>query len=142
MGAASATIMGGDLSGRIPLDGSDDELDRLAGRLNEMLGRIEQLMTGLREVSDNIAHDLRTPLNRLRNHAEAALADSRGGPAWHEGLEQVIEEADEIIKTFNALLLIARSSPSVMVRHGLRCRIATHGRPLAPSVRRCSTAAS
>jgi signal transduction histidine kinase len=108
MSRASADIMAGNLSGRIPIDGSQDELDRLAIQLNEMLGRIEQLMAGLREVSDNIAHDLKTPLNRLRNRAEAALADSRGAEAWRIGLERVIDEADELIKTFNALLLIAR----------------------------------
>ena len=108
MSRASAHIMAGNLSGRIPVDGSQDELDRLAVQLNEMLARIEQLMTGLREVSDNIAHDLKTPLNRLRNRAEAALADSRGAEAWRPGLEKVIDEADELIKTFNALLLIAR----------------------------------
>jgi signal transduction histidine kinase len=108
MGQASAGIMAGNLAGRIPLDGSGDELDRLAIRLNGMLDRIEQLMAGMREVSDNIAHDLRTPLNRLRNRAEAALSDGRGGEAWREGLERVIDEADELIKTFNALLLIAR----------------------------------
>lgn len=108
MSRASAGIMAGDLSGRIPSDASDDELDRLAHQLNEMLARIERLMAGLREVSDNIAHDLKTPLNRLRNHAEAALGDARGGDAWRSGLERVIDEADEIIKTFNALLLIAR----------------------------------
>jgi signal transduction histidine kinase len=108
MSRASAGIMAGDLSGRIPSDASDDELDRLAHQLNDMLARIEQLMAGLREVSDNIAHDLKTPLNRLRNHAEAALGDGRGGDAWRNGLERVIDEADEIIKTFNALLLIAR----------------------------------
>jgi len=108
MSSASADIMAGNLSGRIPVDGSGDELDRLAVQLNEMLGRIEQLMTGLREVSDNIAHDLKTPLNRLRNRAEAALADGRGAEAWRSGLEKVIDEADELIKTFNALLLIAR----------------------------------
>ena len=74
-----------------------------------MLERIEQLMAGLREVSDNIAHDLKTPLNRLRNRAEAALRDSsRASRAYREGLERTIEEADELIKTFNALLLIAR----------------------------------
>ncbi|MGD9804637.1 MAG: sensor histidine kinase [Hyphomicrobiaceae bacterium] len=108
MSRASADIMAGNLSGRIPVDGSQDELDRLAVQLNEMLTRIEQLMVGLREVSDNIAHDLKTPLNRLRNRAEAALADGRGANAWRSGLEKVIDEADELIKTFNALLLIAR----------------------------------
>ncbi|MFV0298113.1 MAG: sensor histidine kinase [Hyphomicrobiaceae bacterium] len=108
MAAASAGIMAGNFAGRLPVDGSQDELDRLALRLNAMLDRIEQLMTGLREVSDNIAHDLRTPLNRLRNRAEAALVDERGGAAWRNGLERVIDEADDLIRTFNALLLIAR----------------------------------
>ncbi|HPG89829.1 MAG TPA: HAMP domain-containing sensor histidine kinase, partial [Hyphomicrobium sp.] len=70
--------------------------------------RIEGLMSGLREVSDNIAHDLKTPINRLRNSAEAALRDSRGEDAYRDGLERTIEKADELIKTFNALLLIAR----------------------------------
>ncbi len=106
--ATAGAIMAGDLSGRVSVRGTDDELDRLSGELNAMLARIEQLMAGLREVSDNIAHDLKTPLNRLRNTAEAALADTRGGPAWREGLEQTIAGADELIKTFNALLLIAR----------------------------------
>ena len=108
MQEASAAIMAGDLSGRIPVAGSGDELDRLAVQLNGMLERIEQLMAGLREVSDNIAHDLKTPLNRLRNAAEAALADQRGPDAWRTGLERTIDEADELLKTFNALLLIAR----------------------------------
>jgi signal transduction histidine kinase len=107
MTAASQVIMAGDLSGRIPLDGSGDELDELAGSLNAMLARIEMLMQGLREVSDNIAHDLKTPLNRLRHHAEAALRDP--GEATHrQALERVIEDADDLIKTFNALLLVAR----------------------------------
>jgi signal transduction histidine kinase len=73
-----------------------------------MLERIELLMNSLREVSDNIAHDLKTPLSRLRNRVEAALRDPRGPEAYREGLERTIEEADELIKTFNALLLIAR----------------------------------
>lgn len=108
MTSASRSIMAGDLSRRIPLAGSGDELDDLATSLNAMLERIEQLMSGLKEVSDNIAHDLKTPLNRLRNRAEAALRDPRGDDAHREGLERTIEEADELIKTFNALLLIAR----------------------------------
>ena len=106
--ATSRSIMAGDLSRRIPVDGSGGELDELAQSLNAMLERIEGLMSGLREVSDNIAHDLKTPINRLRNAAEAALRDARGAPAYREGLERTIEKSDELIKTFNALLLIAR----------------------------------
>ena len=102
------TIMAGDLSRRIPLNGSGDELDRLADSLNAMLSRIEELMGALREVSDNIAHDLKTPLNRLRNRAEAALRSSEGAGIYRDGLVKTIEEADELIKTFNSLLLIAR----------------------------------
>jgi signal transduction histidine kinase len=102
------TIMAGDLSRRIPLNGSGDELDRLAESLNAMLSRIEELMGALREVSDNIAHDLKTPLNRLRNRAEAALRSSEGAGIYRDGLVKTIEEADELIKTFNSLLLIAR----------------------------------
>lgn len=106
--AASRAIIAGDLSQRIPRDASGDEFDRLSENLNQMLTRIEQLMGSLREVSDNIAHDLKTPLTRLRNRAEAALRDPQREPAYRDGLVKTIEEADELIKTFNALLLIAR----------------------------------
>ena len=103
----SRQIMAGDLSRRIPLSGSGDELDRLAEGLNAMLARIEELLAALREVSDNIAHDLKTPLNRLRNRAEAALRSTDAG-THRDGLAKTIEEADDLIKTFNSLLLIAR----------------------------------
>ena len=106
--ATSRSIIEGDLTQRVPVSGGGGELDALAENLNEMLDRIEGLMSGLREVSDNIAHDLKTPLNRLRNSAEAALRDPRGAEAYREGLERTIEKSDELIKTFNALLLIAR----------------------------------
>jgi signal transduction histidine kinase len=102
-------IMAGDLIQRLPVSGSGDELDRLAEGLNEMLARIGELMQGLREVSDNIAHDLRTPLTRLRNHAEAALAFGGDAAAYRTALEKTIEESDALIKIFNALLLIARA---------------------------------
>lgn len=108
MRSASQRILAGDMSERLPVTGSRDELDDLARSLNAMISRISQLMEGLRDVSENIAHDLKTPLNRLRNRAEAALADPRGSRAHREGLERTIEAADEIIQTFNALLLIAK----------------------------------
>lgn len=106
--ATSRTIMAGNLSERIPVNGSGDEIDRLSGSLNAMLERIELLMTGMREVSDNIAHDLKTPLNRLRNRVEGALREGGGERAYRETLEETIDEADELIKTFNSLLSIAR----------------------------------
>ncbi len=108
LSATTRTIMAGDLTGRLPISGSGDELDRLSESLNLMLARIEQLMAGLREVSDNIAHDLKTPLNRLRNRVEEALREPHDAAAHREALERTIEEADGLIKTFNALLSIAR----------------------------------
>ncbi len=129
--AASRSIMAGDLTRRIPLEGSGDELDGLATNLNAMLDRIEQLMNGLREVSDNIAHDLKTPLNRLRNRAEAALRDPRGTNAHREGLERTIEEADELIKTFNALLLIARLEAGVLDENTETFELGRHVRDVA-----------
>lgn len=102
-------IMAGDLTGRLPVGRSGDELDRLAENLNTMLERIEALMTGLKEVSDNIAHDLKTPLTRLRNRAEEALARSGNETEYRAALESTIEESDGLIRTFNALLMIARA---------------------------------
>jgi signal transduction histidine kinase len=102
-------IMAGDLSGRLPVTGIGDELDRLAVNLNAMLERIEALMRGLKEVSDNIAHDLKTPLTRLRNRCEAALRTAATGADYRAALEAMIEESDGLIRTFDALLMIARA---------------------------------
>ncbi|MBX9925907.1 MAG: HAMP domain-containing histidine kinase [Hyphomicrobiaceae bacterium] len=113
MNHAASRIMAGDFQQRVPVDGSGDELDGLAQNLNAMLERIVELMAGMREVSDNIAHDLKTPLNRLRNRVEGALREAN--PSLHrEALERTIEEADELIRTFNALLLIARLEASAV----------------------------
>ncbi|MBS0531857.1 MAG: HAMP domain-containing protein [Proteobacteria bacterium] len=109
MTGTTQRIMAGDLSGRLVVGRSGDELDRLAENLNAMLERIEALMMGLKEVSDNIAHDLKTPLTRLRNRAEEALAKSSNESEYRAALERTIEESDGLIRTFNALLMIARA---------------------------------
>lgn len=105
---ASQRLMDGDLSGRLPVSGSEDEFDRLSENLNIMLERMEELNTGLRQVSDNIAHDLKTPLTRLRNRAEEALAEKKQPVDMRAVLEDIIVESDQLIRTFNAMLLIAR----------------------------------
>lgn len=109
MTGTTQRIMAGDLSERLPVGRSGDELDRLAGNLNAMLERIEALMRGLKEVSDNIAHDLKTPLTRLRNRAEEALTRSGNEADYRAALERTLDESDALIRTFNALLMIARA---------------------------------
>jgi signal transduction histidine kinase len=108
MTETTRTIMAGELGGRLKVAGTGDELDRLAQNLNDMLDRIGELMTGLREVSDNIAHDLKTPLTRLRNKADEALREAETPEALRAALEATIEESDNLIRIFNALLMIAR----------------------------------
>ncbi|MBB3311058.1 hypothetical protein FHT78_002802 [Rhizobium sp. BK196] len=107
MSDAGKKIMAGDLSQRLPVGGSGDEFDRLSVSLNNMLERIEKLNEGLRQVSDNIAHDLKTPLTRLRNKAADAL-DIEDGQVRRSALEGIISESDQLIRTFNALLMISR----------------------------------
>ncbi|TIW32956.1 MAG: two-component sensor histidine kinase, partial [Mesorhizobium sp.] len=101
-------IMGGDLSGRLPVTGAGDEFDRLSENLNSMLARIATLNEGLKQVSDNIAHDLKTPLTRLRNRAEATLSGKHSTTDYRQALEGTIAESDQLIKTFNAILMISR----------------------------------
>ncbi|MBM2711264.1 HAMP domain-containing histidine kinase [Mesorhizobium caraganae] len=105
---ASRRIMGGDLTGRLPVTGAGDEFDRLSENLNTMLARIATLNEGLKQVSDNIAHDLKTPLTRLRNRAEATLSGKHKTTDYRQALEGTIAESDQLIKTFNAILMISR----------------------------------
>lgn len=107
--ATSTKIMSGNLSERVPVTKRNDEFDALATSLNAMLDRIEQLMQGLKEVTDNVAHDLKTPLTRLRNKAESALREGSDSASQREALETTISESDKLIRTFNALLMIARA---------------------------------
>lgn len=105
---SSRDMMVGDLTLRLPLKGTGDEFDRLSGSINQMLGRIEELMATMKQVTSDIAHDLRTPLGRLRQKLELA----REGEATIEGcqvaFEQAISETDGILQTFDALLRIGK----------------------------------
>jgi signal transduction histidine kinase len=102
-------IMAGELGQRIALSGSRDEFDELAANLNAMLDQIERLLQGMRQVTDNIAHDLRTPLNRLRSRIEVALMGEPDRAESRAVLEQTLVDAETMINTFNALLEIARA---------------------------------
>ena len=104
-------IMEGDLSRRLPTQGIGDELDRLSGNVNDMLDRIEALMQGMREVSDDIAHDLRSPLNRMRSRLEIGLMTKESTTQAEEqrrALQDAINEVDELLRLFDSMLAIAR----------------------------------
>ena len=112
--STSKEIMAGDLSRRVPRTRANDEFDALATNLNLMLDRIEQLMRGLREVTDSVAHDLRSPLNRLRNRIEGVYRGLDPESAEAGEIEAAVAETDHLIATFNALLLIAEAEASVV----------------------------
>jgi signal transduction histidine kinase len=101
-------IMAGDLSQRIQVGSSDDEFKALATRLNAMLNPVEQLITGMREVTDNVAHDLRSPLSRLRNRLDVTLLERRSDAEYRQAISRTIEDAESLLGTFNALLEIAQ----------------------------------
>src|SRR5215469_1650555 len=103
----SERVMAGNLSDRVPLHGTSDEFDQLAANLNRMLDQIERLMTAMREVTDDVAHDLKTPLSRLRTRLERALAEPPAGSSQNDAIRAAIDEADRLLATFNALLSIA-----------------------------------
>ena len=103
----SERVMAGNLSDRVPLHGTSDEFDQLAANLNRMLDQIERLMTAMREVTDDVAHDLKTPLSRLRTRLEQALAEPVSASGQSEAIRAAIDEADRLLATFNALLSIA-----------------------------------
>lgn len=111
---AARDMMDGDLTRRLPLSGRDDEFDRLTETFNVLLGRIETLMVAQRQVTDDIAHDLRSPLSRLRQLLEGALASPRDPEADAEVLERAIGELDAVLASFSALLRIARAESGVL----------------------------
>ena len=114
-------IMDGDLTQRLPGRETGDEFDRLTDIVNTMLDRIEALMDGLRQVSTDIAHDLRTPLGRLRQRLEGAVLKSRSTAEYERAVEGAIVEADQLLAVFNALLRIARLEAGSPRRGFIRC---------------------
>jgi signal transduction histidine kinase len=103
----SERVMAGNLADRVPLEGTGDEFDQLAANLNSMLDTIERLMAAMREVTDDVAHDLKTPLSRLRARLELAFFGPPDAMVQKEAIRAAIEEADRLLGTFNALLSIA-----------------------------------
>jgi signal transduction histidine kinase len=102
-------VADGKLSNRITLSDRNDEFDELASHLNAMLDKIELLLTGMREVTDNVAHDLRKPLTRMRNRIEVTLLDQRDSEEYRHALEETIADVNELMHTFNSLLEIAQA---------------------------------
>lgn len=111
---AALRILGGDLDHRIPLRGTGDEFDRLAQTLNQMLDRIALLLSSVRGATDNIAHDLRSPLTRLRTRLESQLLGLPAEAPLRAALEQGLGDLDQVLATFRALLRIASVESGVL----------------------------
>ncbi|TCZ53659.1 sensor histidine kinase [Roseicella aquatilis] len=108
MGAALARVEAGEIGHRLPVRPGGDEFDQLARRINTALDRVQGLMQALRQVTDDIAHDLRTPLNRLRQRLDAALRNAQGEEAWRAATEGAIADCEKLLDIFAALLRIAQ----------------------------------
>ncbi|MFK7852831.1 MAG: ATP-binding protein [Granulosicoccus sp.] len=104
----ASEIMSGDLSQRLRVTARDDEFDEISTKLNQMLNRIEDLMKSMQQVTNNVAHDLRSPLTRLRNRLEVTLLEERDPENYRLVMDEAIGDADSLIHTFNAMLSIAR----------------------------------
>lgn len=109
-------IMAGKLHQRIPVGARGDEFDKLSQRLNQMLDRIQQLLKGLREITDNVAHDLRSPLTRLRNRLEVTLLQRRDETEYRTAMQEATGDAESLLGTFNAILQVSQAEAGT-VRH-------------------------
>jgi signal transduction histidine kinase len=112
--AIAQKVLEGDLSVRVGVHAGGDEYDTLAQNINTMLRRVERLVATVRGVTENIAHDLRTPLNALRVKLEAALIAPRSSEDYRGVLRRAIGETDAIVATFNSILKIARIKASAL----------------------------
>ncbi|WP_431270150.1 HAMP domain-containing protein [Dankookia sp. P2] len=109
MATALARVEAGEIDHRLPVRRGGDEFDRLARRINATLDRVQGLMQALRQVTDDIAHDLRTPLGRLRQRLDAALRTAEGDAAWRATAEAAIRDTEQLLDVFAALLRIAQA---------------------------------
>lgn len=110
-------VIEGNLDVAVPVTGGADEFDKLADNVNLMLSRIAELVKGLQQTSDNIAHDLRTPLNRHRIRLEGLIAHPPAQGQWQEQLKAGMEEVDSIVETLNSLLRISQAQSGVASGH-------------------------
>ena len=113
----SEEIVAGDLSRRVPVTGKGDEFDRLATSLNAMLEQNERLFRGLQEIAENVAHDLRSPLGRLRTRLETIQSTTLSDGERRDAIATAIDEADRLLRTFNAILKIAQAESGAPRRH-------------------------
>lgn len=110
-------VIGGNLDVKVPVTGSGDEFDNLSGNVNAMLTRITELVTGLKQTSDNIAHDLRTPLNRHRIRLEGMLSHEPDPARLTKNIKSGIDEIDSIVETLNSILRISQAQSGVASGH-------------------------
>jgi heavy metal sensor kinase len=111
--ATARRITGGDLTVRAPVSPREDEIDQLAGNINQMLDRILDLITGIREMSENIAHDLKSPLTRIRGLAEVTLTTAEQRDDYEHMAASTIEECDRLLDMINTMLVISRTEAGV-----------------------------
>lgn len=140
MDAALATVESGEIGHRLPVRDGGDEFDRLARRINTVLDRLQGLMQTLRQVTDDIAHDLRTPLSRLRQRLDSALRLAEGDAAWRQATEGAIVDCEHLLDLFAALLRIAQVESGArragFVRYDLSGVVETVAEVYAPAAER------
>lgn len=112
-----AQVIGGNLDVKVPTTGGADEFDQLADNVNKMLSRIVELVKGLQQTSDNIAHDLRTPLNRHRIRLEGLINHLPAPEKCQEQLKSGVEEIDTLVETLNSILRISQAQSGVASSH-------------------------
>lgn len=113
----AARVIGGQIGARVPLDGSGDRIDRLAGNVNAMLDRIQGLVGELRSLSDTLAHDLRSPITRLRARIDRARIDHDGETVPADVLTAIGREADLLLSMLNSVLAISRAEAGLGQEH-------------------------